>query len=157
MSQPDWYPDWRHDAFNDLQEKNARLRTTYRLGDWPRYNYDFDAGTVTFSAGGAPKVIAEIQIAGSTSASAGNWLWAWGNSNLPPPLVTDSHRVRAFGEEHGIDELFQDYVDGEDLNGMGWALTAAAVKVTEALGAYRPPRDDGGALYLLYKTIAWAS
>jgi hypothetical protein len=72
--------------------------------------------------------------------------------------VTDSLLVRDFGERNGICELMHDYVDPEDdLNALGWQLTAAMVRITGALGAYRPPRDEGGGLFLVYRSVSWAS
>ena len=50
-----------------------------------------------------------------------------------------------------------DHVDPEDdLNALGWQLTAAMVRITGALGAYRPPDEDGG-LFLVYRSVFWAS
>ncbi|TIT21549.1 MAG: hypothetical protein E5W86_18695, partial [Mesorhizobium sp.] len=68
-------------------------------------------------------------------------------------------RVRSFGEEKGIDELAQAYVldTNNDLEALGWELTGAMVRICEALGAYRSPRGEGGGLYLIIKTISWAS
>lgn len=157
MEHPDWYADWRHEAFHELQAKNERLQEEFRIGEWPRYDYDLENGTLTFSADSRPALIADIQLAGSTSANAGNWLWAWGNSHWPQPCTTDSERVREFGEEHGICELTHDYVDGDELNALGWELTAVMARITGAIGAYRPPRDEGGGLFLTYKAIRWAS
>ena len=157
MKHPDWYPAWRHDAYHRLQDKTERVRAQFRLGDWPRYHYDIDAGTLTFSENEVPKVIAEIQIAGSTSFKGGDWLWSWANAHWPLARSADAQRVRAFGEEHGIDELTEGSVKDKDLNGLGWELTAVMVRVTDALGAYRAPRTEGGGLYLTYKSIAWAS
>ena len=158
VEEPDWYPDWRHEAVHELQDKNARLSNEYGLSGWERFDYDLQAGTMIFSDRGVPKVIVEIQIAGSTSKKAGNWLWAWGNSHWPEGCVNDSRLVKAFGEKHGICELTHDYVDiDDDLNGVGWALTAAMARITGALGAYRPPRDEGGGLYLVYRSASWAS
>jgi len=120
MKYPDWFPEWRHDAVHQLQDKNARLASEFQLGGWPRYDYDFDAGTLIFSQHGVPKVIAEIQIAGTTSTEAGNWLWAWANAHLPSNLVTDSTLARAFGEEHGISDLTGELVEEDgDLNALG--------------------------------------
>jgi len=157
MEHPDWYPGWRHDAVHQLQEKNARLKAEFRLGDWPRFDYDVGAGTLIFSEHGAPRVIAEVQIAGTTSLKARDWLWSWGNSHWPAERVTDSELVRAFGEKHGICELTHDCVEDDDINALGWELTAAMVRVTDVLGAYRPPGDEGGGLYLTYKSMVWAS
>jgi hypothetical protein len=157
MEHPDWYPGWRHDAVHRLQEKNKRLEREFRLGGWPRFDYDVNAGTLIFSERGVAKVIAEIQIVGTTSSKAGNWLWAWANSHWPRECIADAERVRAFGEEHGICELSRDYVEDDDLNGLGWELTAVTARVTDAIGAYRPPRDEGGAIYFTLRNIAWAA
>lgn len=97
--QPDWYHAWRDEAFEQLTAKNARLEQDFRLGHWTRYNYDLAAGKLIFSDKAGTTVISEIQIAGSTSAKAGNWLWAWANSNLPGELLGDAKLVRAFGEK----------------------------------------------------------
>jgi hypothetical protein len=158
MEEPEWYSDWRHDAYHELEAKNGRLEDEFRIGQWERFDYDLGPGTLTFSSGGSPKVVCEIQVAGTTSVGAGNWLWAWANSDWPADRVTDSLLVRDFGEKHGICELMHDYVDPEDdLNALGWQLTAAMVRITGALGAYRPPRDEGGGLFLVYRSVSWAS
>ena len=80
-----------------------------------------------------------------------------GNSRWPKERIADSELVRAFGEQHGICELTHDCVEDEDVNALGWELSAAMIRVTDALGAYRPPRDEGGGLYLTYKSIVWAT
>jgi len=157
INQPDWYADWRQEAVQQLVEKNARLDAEFRLGEWPRYDYDFDTGKLVFSDGGVAKVIADIQVVGPTSGRAGNWLWAWANSHLPPNLMTDSMLVRAFGQQHGVLEMTHDVISDDDLNKLGWTLTSLAVRIGDALGAYRPPRNDGGGLYLLYKSLAWSN
>lgn len=159
MKHPDWYPAWRDESFDQLQDKNDRLHREFRLGTWPRYDYDLPAGKLLFSEDGVVKIVTEIQIAGSTSAKASNWLWAWANSNLPGDLLSDAKLVRSFGERNGIDELAQAYVTDvdEDLEALGWELTGAMVRICNALGAYRSPRGEGGALYLIVKSINWAS
>ncbi|WP_145713009.1 DUF6882 domain-containing protein [Mesorhizobium tianshanense] len=156
---PDWYAAWREEASEQLNAKNARLQNDFRLGSWPRYDYDLKAGKLLFSEEGVVKVVTEIQIAGSTSAKAGNWLWAWANSNLPEELLSDAKLVRSFGEENGIDELAQPYVTdmSNDLEALGWELAGAMVQICNALGAYRSPRGEGGGLYLIFKNISWAN
>nr|WP_245455923.1 DUF6882 domain-containing protein [Mesorhizobium sp. M7A.F.Ca.US.008.03.1.1] len=91
-------------------------------------------------------------------AKASNWLWAWANSNLPGELLSDAKLVRSFGEKNSIDELTQAYVTdaGNDLEALGWELTGATARICDALGAYRSPRGEGGALYLIFKSIDWA-
>ncbi|HWU48381.1 MAG TPA: hypothetical protein VN042_00790, partial [Asticcacaulis sp.] len=55
--------------------------------------------------------------------------------------------------EHGVMELTSGYVGDENLNHLGWELTAVAVRILNAIGAYRPSRNEGGALFLLIKSI----
>lgn len=157
MDDPDWYPEWRHEAFHLLQDKNAQLSEQYQLGNWPRFHYDLATRQLIFSQDEHPKVIAEIQVVGTTSAKAGNWLWGWANSHWPLDCVEDAERVCSFGEEHGIGELTSGYVEDDDLNALGWGLTAVAARVCDSVGAYRPPREEGGALFLLYRSVRWAS
>lgn len=158
MEHPDWYPDWRHDAVHQLQDKVERLKSEFRLDEWPRYDYGVDAGTLIFSENGVARVLAEIQVVGTTSFKAGDWLWAWANSNWPPGCITDAQRVKSFGEENGICELTHDSIsEAGDLNALGWALAAVTARITNAVGAYRPPREEGGGLYLIYKSMVWAT
>jgi hypothetical protein len=155
MENPEWYPDWRHEAFKELEVKNAGLRAEFKIGDWPRFDYDIPSGTLTFSEGGVAKVIAEIQVAGSTSSDAGNWRWAWANTSVPPARAADAALVRAFGEERGIPELVHESIRDADLEILGWEMTAVMVRITNALGAYRPPRGTGSSLFLTVKSVAW--
>lgn len=157
MEDPDWYSDWRHEAVHLLQDKNDQLKREFRLGDWPRFDYDLATRELVFSEDGKPRVVAEIQVVGSTSENAGNWLWGWANSHWPEDCIEDAERVCEFGEEHGVGELISGYVEDGDLNALGWELTAVAARVCDAVGAYRPPRDEGGGLFLLYRNVRWVS
>jgi hypothetical protein len=156
MDDPDWYPDWRHEAFHMLQAKNAEDREEFKLGDWPRYDYDIPTRSLIFSEDGKAKVTADIQVVGTTSERAGNWLWAWANDHWPLEATEDAERACRFGEEHGIDELISGYVEDDDLNSLGWQLTAIAARICDGAGAYRPPSDDGS-LFLLYHHMRWVS
>jgi len=157
MNHPDWYPSWRRQAFHLLQEKNARLKSEFGLGGWPRFDYDVDAGTLMFSDERERRVVAEAQIVGTTSLRSGDWLWAWANSDWPQSRTAGARAVREFGERHGVGELICGSLEDENLNALGWGLTAVAARVTGALGAYRPPREEDGGLFLLCTRIDWAS
>jgi hypothetical protein len=159
MTSPEWYPDWRHAAVHELQAKNKALHAKFSIDEWPRFDYDVDAGTLIFSDTSGPKVRAVIQIAGSTSERAGDWLWAWANAHWPGASVQSSLLAKRFGEEHGIGELAHRSVvdDHSDLNGLGWALTSVVAKLSDGLGGYRPPRAEGGGLYFVYRHIDWVA
>jgi hypothetical protein len=156
MENPEWYPDWRYEAFKELEAKNERLSAEFRIGEWPRFDYDIPAGKLTFSKAGVVRVAAEIQFIGSTSAEGGNWRWAWADPQVPAACAADATLVRAFGEKHGIAELVYETVRDADLEGLGWEMAGVTVRVTNALGAYRPP-GERGSLFLSLKSIAWAT
>ncbi|MDO8801445.1 MAG: hypothetical protein Q7J39_14005 [Phenylobacterium sp.] len=135
--------------------KQDALKASHRIGSWPRWDYDVDAGTLTFSEDGAPKVVADIQVVGSTGPR--DWMWGWANEHWPRSVVEDMEKVRAFGSENRIEQLTTEFLTDDDLNSLGWEMTAVAVRVLDAVGAYRPPRDGGGGLFLIYKSIRFVS
>jgi hypothetical protein len=152
----DWYPAWRDEAIKQLKVKNDRLEKDFRIGHWSRYDYDIATRRLLFSEEGDIKVSAEVQIAGSTSAKSQSWLWAWANSNWPDDVMIDAKLVRTFGETNSIDELAQSYVTDadDDLEVLGWELSAVAVRICGALGAYRSPLREGDARFYIVKSIS---
>jgi hypothetical protein len=120
---------------------------------WPRYDYDLDRGTLTFSQDGVAKVVASILVVGTTSQSAGTWLWSWASGNLPESVSEPVKNVRNFGVAEKIKELAEPYVPDDEY--LGWALTAVAAKIMDAMGAYRCPGKDGY-IYVIFTDIAFA-
>jgi hypothetical protein len=156
-SSPDWYPEWKHEAFHQLMDKQEVLKRDYGTSTWPRWDYDVDAGTLVFSKDGEPKVVAEIQIVGTTGSK--DWLWGLANEHWPNHVVEDMEKVHEFGQENAIEELTTNYLEDEDLNNLGWNMTAVAVRVLNAVGAYRPQPDEGktGTVFFLIKSIRHVS
>ena len=150
MQAPDWYEAWCDEAFDAFMAKQKQASETYRLGGWARYDYDTDAGVLTFSDDSGPRVIDDIQVLGTTAPS--DWLWGWANAIWPPASVADAARVRDFGAEHGIEELTTESLVSDDLDALGWMLAAIATRVLDAEGAYRAPTQNGG-LYLIMRTL----
>lgn len=117
-------------------------------------DYDLEQETLTFSEEGVPKVIASIQVIGTTSISGGTWMWGWANESLPPNVTKAVVKVRAFGEAENITELTKaELPDDEHL---GWEMTAIAAKLLGAKGAYRCP-DENGFTYVVYCSIGFAN
>ena len=154
MQAPDWYDAWCEEAFEAFRAKQEQLIATYRLDSWERYAYDAAAGTLTFSEGGRPRVIAEMQVLGTIGEE--DWLWGWANAVWPVSSVEGLKPVRDFGAEHGIEELTTDYLESDDLPGLGWMLAAISARVLDAQGAYRAPSGEG-AVYLLIRSIKFVS
>lgn len=154
MAEPDWYVDWRDEALDDLVAKQDRNLETYGMGRWARFDYDLDALTLTFSEEGAAKLVADIQVVGTTGAD--EWLWAWANTHLPEACRRDVEQVREFGQDNGVDELTWELLGADDANSLGWSLTAVAARICQADGAYRAPRGDG-ALFMICRNFRYVS
>lgn len=151
MKSPDWYDAWCEEAFAAFTAKQQRMDKAYSLGSWLRYDYDMAAGTLTFSDAAGPRVIAEIQVAGTTAAE--DWLWGWANDQWPEVSTHAIRQVRDFGAENGIEELTTELLASDDLDGLGWMLTAIAARVLDAEGGYRAPSPNGGGTYFLIRSI----
>lgn len=148
----DEYATWRHDAVHALEAKRHALFAKLQITQWPaRWDYDLDRGELTFSGDTDLRLLAKVQIVGSTGPK--DWLWGWANSHWGEDLTKDARQTRDFGQTHAIDELTSPSLTDDDLNALGWELTAVAAKITDAVAAYRPQRDNGGGLFLLIRSI----
>ena len=155
MKAPDWYDAWCEEAFEAFRLKQKQLLATYRLDSWERYDYDAAARTLIFSDGGQPRVVADMQVLGTISGD--DWLWGWANANWPMPSVEGLKPVHDFGVANGIEELTTEFLTSDDLDGLGWMLAAIAARVLDAEGAYRAPRPEGGAIYLILRSLKFVS
>ena len=154
MKSPDWYDDWCEEAFAAFTAKQKRMEEAYSLGSWARYDYDADACTLTFSDDKGLRVVADIQVVGTIGQD--DWMWGWANANWPRQSTDVMRQVRQFGVDNGVEELATDLLHGDDLDGLGWMLTAIAARVLDAEGAYRAPTDVG-AVYLLIRSLKFVS
>lgn len=155
MKAPDWYDAWCEEAFEAFRAKQERLIATYRLDGWERYDYDAAAATLTFSDGGQPRVVADMQVLGTIGAE--DWLWGWANANWPIASIEGLKAVHDFGVANGIEELTTELLVSDDLPGLGWMLAAIAARILDAEGAYRAPSPEGGAIYLILRSVKFVS
>lgn len=157
---PEAYETFRHDAVHALMALNDHCNKAYRLAAWPRYDYDLDAGTLTFSEAGVPKVVISVQVVGSTLETRKEWLWGWDNENLPPPMVARLKEVRQFGETEAISQLTRPTLPDDEH--LGWEMTAVTARIIGGKGGYRVPRRDAdgatvGYTYFVYTDLRWAT
>ena len=151
---PKQFSTFRHEAVHELTRLNESCKREFRIGSWPRWDYDLERGTLTFSQEGVPMVIASIHVVGTTSVKSGTWLWAWGNERLPAKVTEAIATVRAFGEEQNLAELTRACAPDDQY--LGWEMTAIAAKLLGSKGAYRCPWSNGF-LYLVFSSIRYAN
>ncbi len=150
---PDEFSKFRHEAVHALIRLNESCDRDFQLSSWPRWDYDFEHGTLTFSKDDIPRVVAHIRVVGTTSQSSGTWLWSWANSSLPAEVTDEMLRVRAFGEKENLPELVEPSATDDEY--LGWAMTAITARVLDSKGAYRCPGKDGF-IYLVYTDLSLA-
>jgi uncharacterized protein DUF6882 len=86
-------------------EINELCNQEFKLGSWQRWAYELEAGTLTFSNDGVPRVIATIQAVGSASNKSGTGMWGWANRSLPAKSTDQLYRVKQFGERERLSQL----------------------------------------------------
>jgi hypothetical protein len=147
---PEEFDAYRHHAVHELMDRNEQCEHKYRISEWPHWDYDLDSGTFVFWAEGIHKVIASIQVVGTTSDHLKNWLWGWANPRLPAEVVERIREVKKFGEIECIDKLTEEVLPDDQY--LGWEMTAIACRILGGHGGYRCPSNDGF-MYLIYTAI----
>lgn len=147
------YEKFQHEAIHALMDLNHACDREFSLSAWPRWNYDLDRGILVFSEDRAPKVIAEIQVAGTTSNESNTWMWGWANNSLPQGVVSGMSAAREFGSAESLPRFTTEVLANDDY--LGWELTAVTARLLGAKGAYRCPGEDGF-LYVVYTDIRFA-
>lgn len=148
------FSEFRDAAVRELTRFNQACADKFRIGSWPRWDYDLDRGTLTFSENGVPQVRASIQVVGSTSKPGGTWMWSWHNESLPVHVKTTMSKVREFGEAENIRELTEPVLPDDEY--LGWGLTAVAAEMLEAEGAYRCPGSNGF-VYVVFSSVEFVT
>jgi hypothetical protein len=151
--EPESFSKFRHKVVHELMDLNELCEKEYCISSWPKWEYDLDRGTLAFTQNGVPKVLATIQVVGTTSISGGTWLWGWANESLTPKVTTQLAKVRAFGEAENVSELTDAELPDDEY--LGWGMTAVAAKLLGAKGAYRCPGENGF-VYVVFSSIGFA-
>ena len=151
------YPVWRRAAAAELQAKNVKLEATFKLDNCPHFEFDAEARSLVFFDDTGPKVRAQIEIAGTTSTATGSWVWAWANPSWPDCSIQMSLLAKKLGDLHAIEELTQGRIPAreEDLNQLGWSLSAVIAKLADADGVFCPQTRQANIDYLLLKEVLW--
>jgi hypothetical protein len=143
---PDQFQNYLHTANHESMARNDRCASEFGIGSYERWDYDLREGTLTFSNAAVPRLIAEIQVVGTTANSVGTWLWSWANRTIPLGLTRAALEVRAFGRAEKLALLTKSTSPADEY--FGWEMTAIAAKRAAAIGSYRCP-DDKGFMYVL--------
>ena len=123
-------------SIEELKLKTA-VHQVWGLGKFDSWNVDQDIGNLVFSNTDGFTATCPVQIIGTFDSVGRTWMWAWNNPSVTDKLKIDSLKVKLYGETNHITQLTtSEYVCDES---NAWAMTAFAVKLCGAQGAYRGP------------------
>lgn len=101
--------------------------------DW---SADLEAGTIKFTSA-TKAVSAPVQVIGTYNTLDQTFLWAWDHPSIPEPLGADARLARQFGQLQNLPLFTERKV--ECIEEQAWSLTAVALYLSGAQGAYRGP------------------
>jgi len=119
-------------------DRQLRLDDIAGEADWW---IDQGAGTITLG-----DLIAQIQFIGSESEKPHNWMWAWANGDVDPPLAAAVGRLRA-AHDHLMEMAQPHYRMPRRIEGHAIATVAAGLSNADAY--YRGPHPGGGVFVML--------
>ena len=124
-------------SMTELALKTEAHQGGWGLGKYDRWDINQQEGNLIFSDPERGRAVCPAQIIGSWESEQSTWLWAWDNPSVREHLKRDALKVKEFGEQNGIEQLIQpEWVLSER---DAWKMTALAVHLCGAQGAYRGP------------------
>lgn len=131
------YETFVEEAYDYLRAGVAHAQEKWGVGEFDNFGVDFETNEFWWSKAGVRKVLAKPIVVGSFAVEAGTWLWSWDNPSLATLDMQEIERVKAFGEEHGIERLVEPRWSAEEAD--AWEVTAMAARLLESECAYRCP------------------
>ncbi|PIE84732.1 MAG: hypothetical protein CSA07_01335 [Bacteroidia bacterium] len=102
-----------------------RQRALYELVGEEDWGIDMSTGLLSFG-----EASYTFQLIGSLSFEDNSWMWGWANaqSNIPENLLRHSHALREIGQQKGMEELAEGYLEvGEGFDHLVGIIAAGAL------------------------------
>lgn len=126
------------ESWIDLLNRQRWLANKLKIGGAP-WSVDQEAGVIQFEREDGRLVTAPVQIIGSWNPRTTAFTWGWDHPSVQTRLRADAERTRWFGDKHALSELTARTQKMSEME--AWRLTAVAMKVNAAAGAYRGPTE----------------
>ncbi|MEO0604028.1 MAG: DUF6882 domain-containing protein [Myxococcota bacterium] len=140
---------WSREAATWLEARHGALFARHGLEPGPAYHWDLDEASIQLTRPDGLEVRFDIQCIGSTATGPGTFLWSWANPSLRSQSTQDVPRVRAFGEQHGLDRLTDASWPGAHADGL--EMLAVAGRILGASGVWIETTDTGAVYLLLFE------
>ncbi|MEE9126544.1 MAG: hypothetical protein V3U11_05345 [Planctomycetota bacterium] len=133
-------------SYEYLQEQQDLCKMNWGIDSFAEWDMHQGTGELVFSNSAGPRVICQVQIAGTYSHGSRTWMWSWDNPSVRDHLQDAATIARRFGQEHGIDELTSGQWNADEAD--AWAMTAVTANLVQAKGAHRGA-DKNGLMFML--------
>src|SRR5262249_31611888 len=136
---PKEFPKFLDQCLEEFTKQQKAYAEKWGIDDCERWDVDQGKGTITFTSTkkGYKQLVGQVQIIGSCSSADKSWLWGWANQTVAEELKRDALKLKDYGEKNKLKQLTEKGWEGE-IND-AWKMTALAVKLLGAEGAYRGP------------------
>ncbi len=128
-------------SYEGLQNVTQAHSESWGLGKEINWGVDQNSGKLRFIFENGKKAEAPVQIIGTYSSSQNSFMWGWDHPSVQPGIGDAAALVKKFGEEHGLTKLTSQPVQMTEQE--AWELTALAMRLSEANGAYRANAGGG--------------
>ena len=126
------------ESWVDLLNRQSMLAKKHKITSAP-WTVNQDQGLIEFERKDGRLVTAPVQIIGAWNPRSSTFTWGWDHPSVHTRLRADAERTRWFGDKHELPELTEHRFTASETD--AWRLTAVAMKINAAAGAYRGPTE----------------
>ena len=139
-------------SYAGLQDVTQAHAESWGLGKEINWSVDQASGKLSFIFEDGKKAEAPVQIIGTYSSKQGSFMWGWDHPSVQPGIGDAAALVKKFGEEHGLSKLRTQPVAMSEQE--AWELTALAMRLSKANGAYRANAGGGTLVYMTFGKVS---
>jgi hypothetical protein len=136
---------------DEAQVANMLHNSTWRLGEETSWHLDQNSGQLLLNFADGSFALAPAQIIGSFHHAKSSFMWGWNHPSVLPALKHNAMVVKEFGKEQGAKELTKGSLVCSEMR--AWELTALAMRLNQAKGAYRVEVKPGVSLFLNFGDV----
>ena len=135
----------------EAQVANMLHNANWKLGEEESWHLDQANGQLLLTFNDGTFALAPAQIIGTYHHQNNHFLWAWDHPSVLPALQRNAHAVKRFGKEQGARELSKSNITCTEKR--AWELTALAMRLNQAKGAYRVQIKPDVSLFLNFGEV----
>lgn len=136
---------------DQAQTANMLHNADWRLGEETAWRLDQATGQLTLSFADGSLALTPAQIIGSFHHEEGSFLWGWDHPSVQADLKHNALVVKQFGQKQKAKELVKGRLHCTEQR--AWELTALAMRLNHAKGAYRIEVKPNVSLFLNFGDV----